>query len=397
MAERSFGEQLARESKEWVAEGLVTAEQAETLRSRYEGAGEARRSRAAAALAVIGALAVGFGVIGFLAANWDALPHPARLALITVAIAGSYAGGYWLCERTGRHPRVGEALYLLGVLLFGAALFLVGQMYHVEAHDPLALLLWAAAAFAVAAIVRSRAIAWAAWLIFSGWIGFEAGTALGDDGGSGSALAVLAVFYGGALYGLGTAAVQRVRRDWLDETGFAVSARLLGLAVFTAGLFVFTFSGAADDLDGAGAELGGALEAGLVVLAAVALAAAAVLAVDKRRSSRYGALVLAVSVGALLVAVYVGGDGGLYALLFNLLLATVALGAIFTGYDNDEPWLVNAGVVLVAIDLVARYFDVFWSALPRSVGMIGAGLLVLGIAYGLERQRRRLLERMEAA
>ena len=52
------------------------------------------------------------------------------------------------------------------------------------------------------------------------------------------------------------------------------------------------------------------------------------------------------------------------------------------------------GVVLVAVDLVARYFDVFWSALPRSVGMIGAGLLVLGIAYVLERQRKRLLERM---
>ena len=54
----------------------------------------------------------------------------------------------------------------------------------------------------------------------------------------------------------------------------------------------------------------------------------------------------------------------------------------------------NLGVAFVAVDLVARYFDVFWSALPRSVGLIGAGLLVLGIAYVLERQRKRLLERM---
>ena len=46
------------------------------------------------------------------------------------------------------------------------------------------------------------------------------------------------------------------------------------------------------------------------------------------------------------------------------------------------------------VRLVARYFDVFWSALPRSLGMIGAGLLVLGIAWVLERQRKRLLERM---
>ena len=51
-------------------------------------------------------------------------------------------------------------------------------------------------------------------------------------------------------------------------------------------------------------------------------------------------------------------------------------------------------LLLVAVDLIGRYFDVFWSALPRSLGLIGGGLLVLGIAYALERQRKRLLRRM---
>jgi uncharacterized membrane protein len=96
----------------------------------------------------------------------------------------------------------------------------------------------------------------------------------------------------------------------------------------------------------------------------------------------------------MLAASLAGGSGDVYALIFNLLFAAVALGVIYAGYLSDEPWLVNLGVVLVAVDLVARYFDVFWSALPRSLGMIGAGLLVLGIAWVLERQRKRLLERM---
>ncbi len=96
----------------------------------------------------------------------------------------------------------------------------------------------------------------------------------------------------------------------------------------------------------------------------------------------------------MLVAMTAGGDGDVYALIFNLLFAAVALGVIYAGYLSDEPWLVNLGVVFVAVDLIARYFDVFWSALPRSLGMIGAGLLVLGIAWVLERQRKRLLERM---
>lgn len=398
MAERSFGERLARESERWVAEGVVTAEQAAALRQRYAHEGAERevgRGRAATALAVIGALAVGFGVIAFVAANWEEMAHGVRLALLTVAVAGAYAGGYQLRERTGRLPRVGEALYLLGVLLFGASIFLVGQMYHVEAHDPLGLLLWAAGGFAVAVVVRSRPIAAAALLIFSGWIAFEAGTALEDSGDDPAALAVLAVFYGGALYGLGTAALRRVRQAWLDETGLASTARRLGLLLAAAGIFVFTFSEAADELDGAASELGTGLQAGFLLLAALALLGAVALALDERRSGRWEAAALVAAVGVLLVAVYAGGSGGLYALLFNVLFAAVALGAIYAGYLSDEPWLVNLGVLLVAVDLIARYFDVFWSALPRSLGLIGAGLLILAIAWFLERQRQRLLERME--
>jgi len=399
MAEPTFAERLGRESERWVAEGLITAEQAAALRGRYEGAAAVReepRGRAASALAVVGAAAVGFGVIGFLAANWEAMSHGLRLALITAAVGGAYAAGYELRDRTGRLPRVGEALYLLGVLLFGAALFLVGQMYNVEAHDPLALLVWAVAAAVVALAVRAPAVAVAALLIFTAWVGFEAGTALEDSGEDATALAVLAVLYGGALYGLGTVALERIRAAWLTETRLAFAGRRLGLLIAAAGLFVFTFSEASDELGSAGRSLDGWLQAALLLVAAVALASAVALALGARRSGRGEAAVFAVAVALLLIGVFAGGSGDLYALLFNLVFAALALGAILSGYLNDEPWLVNLGVALVAIDLVARYFDVFWSALPRSLGLILAGILVLAIAWGLERQRQRLLARMDA-
>ncbi len=73
----------------------------------------------------------------------------------------------------------------------------------------------------------------------------------------------------------------------------------------------------------------------------------------------------------------------------------VALGALVAGYQNDEPWLVNAGVVFIGIDVVARYFDFFWRMMPRSLVFIGVGALILALAYALERQRSRLIERME--
>ena len=212
MADRSFAGQLNRESEAWVAEGLVSAEQAAAIRRRYAG-GEKQRGRATEALAVIGAVAVGVGVIGFVAANWDGLSHPLRLLLLSLAIAGSYAAGFQLRDRTDTAPRVGEALYLVGVLAFGASLFLVGQMYNVQAHDPLALLLWAGGAVATALVVRSRAIAAVAVLIFTAWVGFEFGLALDDAGDEFAAFPVVAVLYGGALYGFATAAQARIREE----------------------------------------------------------------------------------------------------------------------------------------------------------------------------------------
>ena len=399
MAVQSFSEQLERESDAWVADGVITAEQAAALRSRYAGAARLSesRSRATVALATVGALAVGFGVIGFFAANWDGLSHALRLLLLTGATAGAYAGAYHVSERTADHPRVGEALYLLGVILFGSSLFLVGQMYNVQAHDPFALLLWAGGATATAFVVRSRPLAWVALLIFTGWVGFEFGLALDDAGGDAlTAFPGLAFFYGAVLYGLGTAAGNRIRSASIAESGFAGGARPLGFVIGAGALFVLTFAGATDEIEHARDDLHGVLLAAFFVLAGVALASAAVLALTRRPSARSEAAAIASVIVVLVVAVLAGGGGTLYAIVFNLLFAGVALGAIYVGYQTDEPWLVNLGVALVAIDLIARYFDVFWDALPRSVGMIGAGALVLGIAYVLERQRKQLLDRMAA-
>ena len=395
MADHSFAQQLSHESEAWVAQGIVSAEQAAAIRSRYADAQESRRGSATTALAVIGAIAVGFGVIGFIAANWEEMSHAVRLVLLTLAVAGSYAAGFHLRDRTGDWPRLGEAFYLLGVLLFGASLFLVGQMYNVQAHDPLALLLWAGGATSTALVVRSRAIAATAVLIFTSWVGWEFGLALENAGSdSFTAFPVVAALYGGALYGLATFAQARVRSDWLASSGFPESSRGVGLPVGAAGLFVFTFADATHELGNAGDDVSGSLRAGLVLLALLAFAGAGALAVSRRPSSRYEAAMLAAVAGSMSVAVLAGGNGDAWAVLFNILFAAVALGVIYAGYLSDEAWLVNLGVAFVAIDLVARYFDVFWSALPRSVGMIGAGLLVLGIAYVLERQRQRLLGQM---
>jgi uncharacterized membrane protein len=394
MAERSFADRLARESETWVTEGLVTADQAAAIRARYGEPVDAR-SRTANALALVGAIAVGVGVIAFFAANWDGIPKPLRLAVLVAAILGAYAAAYNLREGTGRLPRIGEALYLLGVLLFGASLFLVGQMYNVEAHDPLALLLWAGGAAAVAAVVQTTPLTLTAFVIFTAWVAWEAGMAADTDEEF-SALVALAVPYGAALYGLGTTVGARMTAAWVEDTGFADAARRFGLLIGAFGLFALTFVHADDDLPGAARDVGTGLQALLIALTAAALAGAAGVATTARRSALAEAGGIALAAVAALALAFTGGDGGVWAVVFNLFVVGLAVGSIAAGYVNDETWLVNFGVLVVAVELVLRYFDVLWDALGRSLGILGAGVVILAVAYGLERQRKRMLARMDA-
>jgi uncharacterized membrane protein len=211
-----------------------------------------------------------------------------------------------------------------------------------------------------------------------------------------SALVALAVPYGAALYGLGTTVGARMTAAWVEDTGFADAARRFGLLIGAFGLFALTFVHADDDLPGAARDVGTGLQALLIALTAAALAGAAGVATTARRSALAEAGGIALAAVAALALAFTGGDGGVWAVVFNLFVVGLAVGSIAAGYVNDETWLVNFGVLVVAVELVLRYFDVLWDALGRSLGILGAGVVILAVAYGLERQRKRMLARMDA-
>ncbi len=396
-----FAERLSRELDQWVADGLVSEEQARAIRSRYatdaDDEASERRGRVVSTLGVIGAVVAGLGIILFFAANWDALPRPLRVVLLLATILGAYGGGFYLRELRASHPRIGHALMLVGALAFGASLFLVGQMYHVQAHDPLAFLVWTAAVAPMAVLVRSRALASLAVLTFGGWLVYEA-IDLGGEEGIGY-IPVIAVLYGAALYGVGTWTRDRIDAD------FHAPMRVAGYVLVSFGVFVFTWRAFFDVLDERDA-LGARVSAGLALLTAAAAAGVILLLAARRaRTALWEAATVAVAVALVLLAVLAApraeptaadADPILFPLLFNAVMIALALGAIVVGYANDEVWLVNAGVAFVAIDVFARYIDLFWDMLPRSLVFVGAGLVLLALAFFLERQRSRLVERIEA-
>jgi len=361
----SFDEQIATESRLWVEEGLVSAEQAEAIRSRYVGRERSRRrDRFVRALAFVGAVGVGLGVILFFAANWDGIPEFVRLALLLGGIVGLYAAGDRL---TGSRPRIGEALLLLGCLLFGASLFLVGQMFNVSTHDPLAFLVWAAAATAGAVLFRSQAFAALAVVTFGAWMGYELDEADIDEG-----ILVALPLYGAALYAAGT----RFRITVL---------RVLGAATVLVLLVPLTFAGVTDEI--ARTSPGGVGTALVIALAVAAVALAAALALDRRRPTAVweaGACCAVVALFGVATAVDVG------PLVPNVFLVALALGALAVGYSAAEPWLVSLGLVAIVVEAAIRFFDFFARIMPRSVAFLLGGALVLALAWALERNRSRL-------
>lgn len=136
----------------WQAQGYVTEQGAAEIRrdldSRSLGAGPT------GALAVLGAILLGFAAMSFIAANWAALSKLAKLTLIFGGIATCYGAAFELFRR--KLDVFAHAAVLAGVALFGGAIMLIAQMYHMDGHPPDAVWLWAVGALAAGWLLRSN-------------------------------------------------------------------------------------------------------------------------------------------------------------------------------------------------------------------------------------------------
>jgi uncharacterized membrane protein len=372
--------------------GLVGSAMAAPTIGRLTG--EERRARLAQMLGILGALVAGFGVILFFAANWSDIPRPLRVLLVLSAMVALFAAGFVLREIRG-HPNIGHAFIFLGTILFGASVFLVGQMYHVNAHDPLGFLLWALGALAMGAVVRSGPIAALGIISFFAWMVHEIADAFFYEG-----LVVIPAFlvlYGVALYAVGTGAIR-----WLEPLRFARPMRLIGYASLVAGLLPLTFRDAHDVADTERAVDVNRIAVMLAFLAAAAVIGSLAFGILRWRDrpTTVGEVVVLLGSATLVLVATLNPEvtqpefpqGALeeptvYPILFNIALAVVAFGAIVVGILVDEVWLANAGAITVGIDVLARFFAPEWSMLERGVVMILVGAVVLLLAALFERRR----------
>jgi uncharacterized membrane protein len=137
----------------WQAQGWVSEQGAAAIR-RDLASQSSTGFGLYGALAVLGAILLGFAAMSFVAAHWDELSKLAKLTLIGTGLIGCYAAAYDLFRRN--LDGFAHAAVLAGVALFGGAIMLIAQMYHMDGNPPDAVWLWALGALAAGLLLRSN-------------------------------------------------------------------------------------------------------------------------------------------------------------------------------------------------------------------------------------------------
>jgi len=144
-----------RDIERWLSKGLIDANLANKLRQEQQNN---RLSLSQTTIIVLmAAILVGAAVITFVAANWQEMGRLARLVLLAAAILLGYAVG-GVASMRGK-PLLAEAFYIIGAISYGAAIALVGQMYHMSGDEVDAARIWLIGVAAGAFLLPSRSLA----------------------------------------------------------------------------------------------------------------------------------------------------------------------------------------------------------------------------------------------
>lgn len=322
---------------------------------------------------ILGALLLASGVVLFVSAHWDQLGPTSRLALVFGVVTLFHLGGG--AVRDSYHG-LSTALHAVGTASIGAAIALVGQIFHIEEHWPAAILLWAVAALAGWALLRDEAQETLGLLLFPAWlfseIAFATTYRVGQGAYLGRFLFVWGVLYLTLFLGSRRKAVQ----------GILFAAGAIAVVVGTGSMRV----------DGWGSNSIWQLTPWTITWAWGAIAVLPLLLALLRLNRSLLPVAAAVAYAFVLPSLRNAGQGA--SLLGHALAAGFAIFLIWWGVRQTSRLLVNFGIVGFALVVVWFYFSDIFDKVGRSLGLIGMGALFLAGGWALERMRRSLLSGM---
>lgn len=390
--ESKFESQIER----WLAVGVIDAATAERIRA-FEARDEKRATfRWPAILALaIGGLLVAASITLFVAAHWDRLSPVERFTIVLSMVAGFHVAAAFAADK---FSTLSVTFHAIGTIAFGAGIFLSGQIFNLQENWATGVLLWAAGAavgyvvlrqWPQAALLAVLAPSWlmAQWEVTTRW-GWRAEYPMSVG------TMALAATYLSARRGEGDSATRKALA-WIS--GIAL------LPACVVGIW------AAEETSHYRYEPWRETVSFKWLFAGWAVAILVPLAVGwllRGADSWKNVLAVAWACLATAVAIYShGAKPGAYVAdpdfgMIVLLYAVCALGAaglIAWGFSDRRKERVNLGIAGFALTVLFFYFDGFMDKLDRSLSLLLLGVICIAGGYALERTRRRLVAKMEAA
>jgi uncharacterized membrane protein len=158
---------LQNEIEIWVRAGIIDDRQARAIRGHYPSQEESA-SWGRIAFGVAGGVLIGLGVILLFAYNWEKMHKFAKLAVVFTALIAAHGAALSVKRAATR-----ETLHVLGTMFFGAGIWLIAQIYHIDEHYPNAFLVWGIGALSLAWVLPSLSQALIASFLLVLWNGFE--------------------------------------------------------------------------------------------------------------------------------------------------------------------------------------------------------------------------------
>ena len=442
MSTRSHVAWLFRELACLVDDGIITEEQSQLIKGRYRAA-ETRTF--ISIIAILGALLLGLGTILVLAFNWHSIPEAVRLGIVVSAMAVSYASGYWLAFESRRYVATGRALILLGVLLFGAGIWTIVQIYNISFGYSYALLIWAAAALLVSVVLAEQPVLWLSQVLFLAWVftwqgendyamnyWFPVVMAIGVL----PAVIRLRSTVAAPIWVVGFAswlgrtyshpivfarfppnmlAVQTfllllyeatsIDAVSLNRAKVGTTFRTVSLAGVLVTVFAFTTAYGESCRLPSLEPLWTVLPMELTIfMGAMATSCLALGICGIRRSwrhARWRSVEHVAAVSLLIITTLQFAAPGMmpvwaWTVMVNVVYFALALGVLWMGTLDGNPVMVTMAVGFFLLGIVARFFDYALAAEWRSLSFIAGGAVLLISAWLLERGRRAMLQRAKA-
>jgi len=382
--------------------GLITDEQRQKIVNHFQ-LKEDGGGKFLAIISMIGAVLITAGIILLISAHWNEIPRGGKIAGGLALMLGFHAGGWWLREVQGTYRKTGDALHLIGSCLFLANIALLGQIYNIVSRPPNAFLLWWVGIAALPWLLRSRAQHVLLLLAFGIWFGLEVNERgswiyCGDDGRQLLLYALLGLIYLGAGYCL--------RRGTFSE--FAGATEKFGLLGFLIFCYPLTWKNFFSGWENSEIRPWVFPAFGLIALLPLGMGIKHLRALTAQWrwtwfTALFGMIIFMVTVWFGLWQLdhtpapryYYWGESWSY-LAGTLVLFVFCLLQIQVGLQKRSPFLVNLGVVFIALDIIAAYCDLLGSMARTGVMFLISGIFLIVFGVYLEKKRRNLMRQIKS-